>query len=144
MEYYKRPVTILLVEDNAADIALTREAFKFWQTPVHLVTMPNGMDALHYLRNTAEELPAFILLDLNLPGWHGKGFLREIKTDRVLKKIPVIVLTTSTASNDVMESYGLHANSYVVKPLDIDEFFQKIKHIEAFWLDTALLPTSGT
>lgn len=103
--------------------------------------MSNGVDAFNYLRSNQDALPALILLDLNLPHWDGKSLLREIKADKVLRKIPVIVLTTSNSNEDVMESYGLHANCYVVKPLDIDEFFQKIKHIEAFWLDTALLPT---
>lgn len=141
MENYKSPVNILLVEDSAADVALTQEAFKQWQTPVRLIIMSNGLEALSYLRNTQNSPPALILLDLNLPHWSGKGLLREIKGDGALKKIPVIILTTSNSNEDVMESYGLHANSYVVKPLDIDQFFQKIKHIEAFWLGTALLPT---
>lgn len=141
MEHYKRPVNILLVEDNPADAALTLEAFKQCQSRAHIIVLPNGLEALYYLRSETNKQPDLILLDLNLPRWDGKSLLQEIKSDTVLKKIPVVVLTTSDAKNDVMECYGLHANSYVVKSLDIDQYFKKIKEIDMFWMDTALLPS---
>lgn len=139
MEHSQSFVTILLVEDNAADVELTREAFRYCRTPVQLISIPNAMDALNYLRGMPQNSPALILLDLNLPCWDGKKFLKEIKADNGLKKIPVIVITTSSAHEDVIECYNLHANSYIVKPIDIEQYFQKIKNLEAFWLDTALL-----
>ncbi len=99
------------------------------------------MEALDYLRASDTNLPDLILLDLNLPRWDGKSLLREIKSDQSLKRIPVIILTTSNSEQDVVESYDLHANCYIVKPLDIDQFFKRIKGIETFWLETALLPS---
>jgi len=141
VENYKNRVNILLVEDNLANVELTREAFERCVTPVRMEVMHNGMDALHYLRNVPDSLPDMILLDLNLPHWNGISFLKEIKSDHTLKRIPVIVLTTSSAEKDVTESYNLHANCYIVKPIDIDHFFEKIKHLEVFWFDTVLLPT---
>lgn len=141
MEYYKIPINILLVEDSPADVALTLEAFKQCNYPAHILVKDNAMEALDYLRASDTNLPDLILLDLNLPRWDGKSLLREIKSDQALKRIPVIVLTTSNSEQDVVESYDLHANCYIVKSLDIDQFFKKIKGIETFWLDTALLPS---
>ncbi|MFN7120133.1 MAG: response regulator [Saprospiraceae bacterium] len=141
MEHYKSPVNILLVEDNPADAALTLEAFKQCRSHANITVLPNGMEALYYLRSSTIKLPDLILLDLNLPRWDGKNLLQEIKSDAVLKRIPVVVLTSSNARNDVMECYGLHANCYVVKSLDVDQYFENIRDIEKFWLDTALLPS---
>jgi CheY-like chemotaxis protein len=135
------PANILLVEDNPADVELTKEAFKQCQLPAHILVKPNGMEALEYLRTHLHNLPNLILLDLNLPRWDGKSLLRAIKSDRALRRIPVIVLTTSNAEQDVLESYDLHANCYIVKSLDIDHFFEKIRCLETFWLDTVLLPS---
>ena len=141
MEYYKIPINILLIEDSPADVALTMEAFKQCHNPVHILVKDNAMEALDYLRASDTNLPDLILLDLNLPRWDGKSLLREIKSDQSLKRIPVIILTTSNSEQDVVESYDLHANCYIVKPLDIDQFFKRIKGIETFWLETALLPS---
>lgn len=141
MEHYKIPINILLVEDNPADVALTMEAFKQCQFPTHILVKDNGMEALDHLHKLTNSLPDLILLDLNLPRWDGKSLLKEIKSDARLKRIPVIVLTTSNSEQDVLESYNLHANCYIVKSLDIDQFFKKIKGIETFWLNTALLPS---
>lgn len=141
MENYNNRFNVLLVEDNPADVELTKEAFKQCQSSAVIQAMSSGIEALNYLRNVQENLPDAILLDLNLPSWDGKSFLRELKTDGNLRKIPVIVLTTSDTSKDVRESYSLYANSYIVKPLDVDIYFEKIKHLDAFWFRTALLPT---
>lgn len=140
MEKYKGSIDILLIEDNPADAALTIEAFKHCQYQINILVQPNGMEALNYLHNQATKLPDLILLDLNLPRWDGKSLLKEIKSNNILKKIPVVVLTTSQAERDVIDCYNLHANCYIVKSLDIDQYFKKIKGIETFWFDTALLP----
>lgn len=141
MENFKNSINILLVEDNPADAELALEAFKQWQLFLNVQIKQNAMEALHYLRTQAAKLPDLILLDLNLPRWDGKSLLKEIKFDQTLKKIPVIVLTTSDAKQDVEECYNLHANGYIVKSLDIDQYFKKIKGIETFWINTALLPS---
>lgn len=141
MENFKNPISILLVEDNPADAELALEAFKQWQLFLNVQIKQNAMEALHYLRTQGTKLPDLILLDLNLPRWDGKSLLKEIKFDQTLKKIPVIVLTTSDAKQDVEECYNLHANGYIVKSLDIDQYFKKIKGIETFWINTALLPS---
>lgn len=141
MENLKNSINILLVEDNPADAELALEAFKQWQLFLNVQIKQNAMEALHYLRTQAAKLPDLILLDLNLPRWDGKSLLKEIKVDQTLKKIPVIVLTTSDAKQDVEECYNLHANGYIVKSLDIDQYFKKIKGIETFWINTALLPS---
>lgn len=140
MEKKRGPFNVLLIEDNPADVELTLEAFSQCRSDVCIDVMPSGIEALNRLQEQKEELPDLILLDLNLPGWDGKSFLKEIKSDNRLKRIPVIILSTSNAESDVAESYSLNANCYVVKPLDIDLFFEKIKRIEVFWLDTVLLP----
>lgn len=140
MEKKRGPFNVLLIEDNPADVELTLEAFSQCRSDVCIDVMPSGIEALNRLQEQKEELPDLILLDLNLPGWDGKSFLKEIKSDNRLKRIPVIILSTSNADSDVAESYSLNANCYVVKPLDIDLFFEKIKRIEAFWLHTVLLP----
>lgn len=141
VEHYKIPINILLVEDNPADVVLTTEAVKQFEFPARIVVKNNGMEAWDHLRASPGNLPDLILLDLNLPRWDGKSLLRELKSDASLKRIPVIVLTTSNSEQDVVESYDLHANCYIVKSLDIDQFFKKIKGIETFWLNTALLPS---
>lgn len=140
MENYSGSFSVLVVEDNPGDVELTREAFKQCFAEVHIQVASSAMEALHLLRSNVNVLPDLILLDLNLPGWGGKSLLKEIKSDGRLRKIPVIVLSNSSASDDVVESYSLNANCYIVKPLDIDIFFEKIKQIEAFWFHTALLP----
>lgn len=143
MENFKSLFNVLLVEDNPADVELTVEAFKQCEAPVKVRAVSNGMEALDYLRGEKNVLPDLIMLDLNLPGWDGKSLLRVIKSDSRLRKVPVIILSTSSASIDVMESYSLYANCYIVKPLDIDSFFEKVRTIEKFWLNTVLLPSTA-
>ena len=105
----------------------------------------DGVDAIKFLRKEAEysdvNTPDLILLDLNLPKKDGREVLKEIKTDNLLKKIPVVVLTTSNAEQDIMKSYNLHVNCYINKPVDFEKFFDIIQKIEEFWLTTAILPT---
>ncbi len=144
MENFKSLFNVLLVEDNPADVELTVEAFKQCNAPVQIKVVSNALEALDFLRGDKGVLPDLIMLDLNLPGWDGKSLLREIKSDSRLRKVPVIILSTSSAGKDVMESYSLHANCYIVKPMDIDSFFEKIKTIEKFWLHTVLLPSTVT
>ena len=139
-----RPIDILLVEDNPADARLTREAFKEGKVQNQLHVVPDGVEALAYLRRQGEyreaRRPDLILLDLNLPRMDGREVLREVKGDEHLKTIPIVVLTTSAADQDVARSYGLHANSYVTKPVDLDKFIEVVRSIEDFWLTIVTLP----
>ena len=139
-----RPVQILLVEDNPGDVGLTLEALKEATLPNKLTVVKNGTEALAFLRrqgqHTQAARPDLILLDLNLPKKDGRKVLAEIKADANLKRIPVVVLTTSEDEQDVMESYNLHANCYIVKPLDLDRFITVVKSIEDFWLRIVVLP----
>lgn len=140
-----RPVNILLIEDNPGDVRLTQEAFKEGRLPVNLQVVMDGVEAMKYLRKEApyEKMvtPDLILLDLNLPKRDGREVLQDIKTDKFLKRIPVVVLTTSNAEQDILKSYNLYVNSYINKPVDFDKFFDTIQKIEDFWLATAILPT---
>ena len=139
-----RPVQILLVEDNPGDVGLTLEALKEATLPNKLTVVKNGADALSLLRRQGQHVgaarPDLILLDLNLPKKDGRKVLAEIKGDDNLKRIPVVVLTTSEDEQDVLESYNLHANCYIVKPLDLDRFITVVKSIEDFWLRIVVLP----
>jgi CheY-like chemotaxis protein len=139
-----RPVQILLVEDNPGDVGLTLEALKEATLPNKLTVVKNGADALSLLRRQGQHAgaarPDLILLDLNLPKKDGRKVLAEIKGDANLKRIPVVVLTTSEDEQDVLESYNLHANCYIVKPLDLDRFITVVKSIEDFWLRIVVLP----
>jgi CheY-like chemotaxis protein len=135
-----RPVQILLVEDNPGDVGLTLEALKEATLPNKLTVVKNGADALSLLRHAGAARPDLILLDLNLPKKDGRKVLAEIKSDDNLKRIPVVVLTTSEDEQDVLESYNLHANCYIVKPLDLDRFITVVKSIEDFWLRIVVLP----
>jgi two-component system, chemotaxis family, response regulator Rcp1 len=139
-----RPVEILLVEDNLGDARLTREALKEGNVFNNLTVLPDGVEAMSYLRRegryaTAPQ-PDLILLDLNLPKKDGREVLQEIKADEHLKTIPVVVLTSSSAEQDVAKSYGLHANCYVTKPVDLEQFIGAVKAIEDFWLTVVTLP----
>jgi chemotaxis family two-component system response regulator Rcp1 len=131
---------VLLVEDSLACTALVREAFSACGRSEALVTVRNGEDATAYLRREGKfaeaERPDLVLLDLNLPGKDGREVLMEIKSDDQLRKIPIVVLTTSRASQDISAAYDLHANGYVVKPDHIDHLFRVIKSIDEFWLQT--------
>jgi two-component system, chemotaxis family, response regulator Rcp1 len=138
------PFEILLVEDNPSDVELVREALQGWTKPNQIAVVEDGVKALQYLRRQPpygdRQPPQLILLDLNLPKKDGMEVLREIKADEDLSAIPVIVLTTSDRENDVRSAYALHANCYLTKPLEIDEFMSKVQAIESFWLNFVRLP----
>jgi DNA-binding response OmpR family regulator len=141
-----RLAEILLVEDNEGDIELTREAFEEAKFRNNLHIAEDGDIALDYLfkRNGYEDavIPDIILLDLNLPSTDGKEVLEAIKADASLKRIPVIVLTSSQADKDIVESYDLHANCYIVKPVNATKFMAVVRSVENFWVDIVCLPTN--
>lgn len=145
--YIDQPVTILLVEDNLGDVRLTREALKEGKIRNVMYDVNDGVEALAFLRQTGEHIeaarPDLILLDLNLPKKGGLEVLAEIKADPDLRRIPVVVLTTSQAEQDVLRSYNHHANAYVTKPVDLDQFIVVVKSIEDFWLEIVTLPPDG-
>lgn len=144
LDPHHRAVEILLVEDNPDDVDLTIEAFKESGSRSHLHVVEDGVEALAFLRRRGAHRqaprPALILLDLNLPRKSGHEVLREIKTDPDLRRIPVVVLTTSAADTDVARSYQLAANCYITKPLDLDAFLSVVRLVDRFWLDIATLP----
>jgi len=139
-----RPVEVLLVEDNPGDVRLTQEALKDGRVFVNLTVANDGVEAMEVLRrqgvHAAKPRPDLILLDLNLPRKNGREVLEEIKADEVLKRIPVIVMTTSKAEQDIHRVYNLNANCYVTKPVDLDEFLNVVRSIEDFWLTIVALP----
>ena len=140
-------MNIMLVEDNPADMRLVREALAEGEIAAHLDWAPSGEDALDRLRGRgayagAPTLPDLVLLDLNLPGLHGQEVLAEIKSDPALRRIPVLVLTSSSARTDVLAAYAAHANAYLVKPDAYDEFLALIEGVRSHWLGTVLLPNS--
>lgn len=138
-------ITILLIEDNPGDVRLTQEAFKEGRKNVNLDVVMDGVEAINYLYKKGEyqnkKNPDLILLDLNLPKMDGREVLEKVKGDDNLRRIPVIVLTTSDADQDILKSYNLHVNCYLNKPVDFDKFFDIIQKIEDFWLTTAILPS---
>ncbi|HXV93211.1 MAG TPA: response regulator [Pseudonocardia sp.] len=140
-----RIINVLLVEDDPGDVLMTREAFDEYLHN-HLDVVTDGAEALSYLRRegryTGAPRPDLILLDLNLPRRDGREVLQEVKDDPDLRHIPVIVLTTSQAEEDVLRSYQLHANAYVTKPVDFDSFIDAIKQIDHFFVSVVKLPTS--
>ena len=139
-----RPIEILLVEDNPGDVRLTQEALGEAKVRNNLAVAKDGVEALSYLRREPpfEEAsrPDLILLDLNLPRKDGREVLAEIKADANLRRLPVVVLTTSSAEKDVLESYNLYANCYITKPVDLDQFVRIVSSIEDFWLTIVKLP----
>lgn len=141
-----RPVEILLVEDNPGDIRLTIEALKEGKVSNNLQTVNDGVDALAYLRKQGKFAdavrPDLVLLDLNLPKKNGREVLEEIKQDSDLKRLPVVVLTTSNAEQDVLKTYDLHANCYITKPVDLEQFLKVVRSIEDFWLTIVRLPNT--
>ncbi len=141
-----RTIEILLVEDNPGDARLTLEAFKEGRVLNNLTVMKDGVEALAYLRREGPyanaKQPDLILLDLNLPRKDGREVLSEIKADERLMKIPVIVLTTSAAEEDIARAYSRHANCYITKPVDLDQFLRVAQSIETFWLSLVKLPTN--
>jgi len=134
------PIEILLVEDNPADVRLTREALREGKVRNNLSVARDGEEALAFLRREGEVRPDLILLDLNLPRRDGREVLKEIKTDPRLMSIPVVVLTTSAAEADIVKSYALHANCYITKPVDLEQFITVVKSIDDFWLTIVKLP----
>ncbi len=138
------PVKILLVEDNPGDIRLTKEALREGKVYNEMHVATDGLEALAFLRQKGQYAnaprPDVVLLDLNLPLMNGVEVLAEIKADHHLKRIPVIVLTTSEDERDILKSYDLHANAYVTKPVDLERFIEIIEQIEGFWLTIVKLP----
>jgi CheY-like chemotaxis protein len=137
-------VEILLVEDNPGDVRLTQEALKEGKVYNNLHWAKDGVEALEFLRregrHSGAPRPDIILLDLNLPKKDGREVLSVIKGDERFKQIPVVVLTTSKAEEDVLRSYELHANCYITKPVDLDKFIQVVHSIDRFWLTVVTLP----
>ena len=141
----RRAIEILLVEDNPGDVRLTLEAFKEGGALNKFTVMNNGVDALAYLHQQGpyvhSVLPDLILLDLNLPKKDGREVLAEIKADEHLLKIPVVILTTSAAEEDIARAYSAHANCYITKPVDLNQFLRVVRSIESFWLTLVKLPS---
>lgn len=142
-----RLIEVLLVEDNPGDVRLTREALKDGRLLNNLSVVGDGVEALSFLRRQGKfveaALPDLILLDLNLPKKDGREVLAEIKADPALRRIPVVVLTTSSAEEDILKTYDLHANCYITKPVDLEQFMRVIKSIEDFWVSVVKLPCKG-
>jgi chemotaxis family two-component system response regulator Rcp1 len=139
-----KPIDILLVEDNPGDVRLTQEAFKDAKVKNQLYIAKDGIEAMAFLHQEGkykdDPRPDLILLDLNLPKKDGREVLEEIKNDETLRRIPVVILTTSKADEDILRTYDLHANCYISKPVDLDEFMTVIRSIENFWLTVVKLP----
>ena len=140
-----KPIDILIVEDNPGDARLIKEVINGNKIQCQLHLVKDGVEAMNFL-NRKEEFtdsprPDLIFLDLNLPKKDGREVLAEIKTDDNLKQIPVVVMTTSQAEEDILKAYSLHANCYVTKPLDLDQFVNVVKSIEDFWFSLVKLPT---
>ncbi len=140
----EKPIDILLVEDNPADIRLTQEAFKETRIPNNLHIVRDGAEALAFLQQQNQYAgaprPDLILLDLNLPKKDGREVLTIVKQMPELKRIPIVILTTSKTEEDINQTYEHHANCYITKPADLDEFLNVIKTIETFWLSVVQLP----
>jgi two-component system, chemotaxis family, response regulator Rcp1 len=138
-------IKILLVEDNPGDVRLTLEAFKEGKVRNQISVVNDGVEALAFLRRegqyAAAPRPDVILLDLNLPKKDGYEVLAEIKHDPILRRIPVVILTTSEAERDILQTYYMHANCYITKPVDLEQFITIIKSIESFWLNVVKLPS---
>jgi chemotaxis family two-component system response regulator Rcp1 len=136
---------LLLVEDSPSDVFLTKQALKAAQQEINLSVVTDGVEALAFLKQQGKYAnaprPKLIFLDLNMPRKDGRELLAEIKNDEDLKCIPVIVLTSSNADQDLLQAYGLHANCYIVKPATFAEFKEIIERIETFWFNTVILPS---
>lgn len=141
----RRATEILVVEDNPADVRLTIEALRDVDIPTQLHVARDGAEALAFVRQEGNYAdcprPDLVLLDLNLPKRDGREVLAYMKNDPKLRSIPVVVLTTSDAEQDVLRSYSLHANCYVKKPMDLDGFLATVRSVESFWLGVARLPS---
>ncbi len=143
-ELRSEPIEVLLVEDDPGDVLMTKEAFADYKIANRLNVVTNGEDAIAYLRKlgrfTEAVTPDLVLLDLNLPRRNGREVLAEIKQDPVLRRVPVVVLTTSEAEEDVLAAYNLHANAYVRKPVDFDQFVAAVRAIDDFFITVVRLP----
>jgi CheY-like chemotaxis protein len=142
-----KPIEILMVEDNPGDARLVVEALKDGKVRNKLTIVEDGVEAIAFLRKEGKYKnalrPDLMLLDLNMPRKDGREVLAEIKSDENLKRIPVVVLTTSEAEEDILKSYNLHANCYITKPVDLDKFIKVIEAIDDFWLTIVKLPPNG-
>lgn len=147
LEMTGRKAEFLLVEDNPGDVRLTREALKESKLSNNLHVVSNGVEALAFLRRQGgfadAPRPDLILLDLNLPRMDGREVLAEIKADASLKRIPVVVVTSSEAEQDILRTYDLHVNCYVTKPVDLEQFMKVVHSIQTFWLTIVKLPTGS-
>ena len=145
MSVYNGCVQVLLVEDNPGDVRLTKEALKEGKLLNQLTVVGDGVEALSFLRKEGRYAdavqPELILLDLNLPKKDGREVLAEIKADPNLRRIPVVVLTTSSSEEDILKIYDLHANCYITKPVDLEQFMGVVKSIEDFWVSVVKLPS---
>jgi len=143
----QRSIEILLIEDNPGDVRLREEALKEGKVINRLSVVPDGVEAIEYLRKRGDyasaATPDLVLLDLNLPKKDGREVLAEVKQDPELRKIPVVVLTTSRDEQDILKSYDLHANCYITKPVDFEQFIRVVRAIEDFWLSVVKLPPNG-
>src|SRR5437867_1641698 len=141
---HAKPIEILLVEDSVTDELMVKAAFEYVKVAIHLHVVDNGVDAIAFLRHEGPQANApgvhLILLDLNLPKKNGQEVLAEIKADEQLRTIPVVVLTSSQAEADILQAYGLYANCYITKPMDLAGFAEAIRTIEHFWFAVASLP----
>lgn len=144
--FNRRPIEILLVEDNPGDVRLTVEALRDAKVRNNMAVVRDGVEALQYLHREGEfsdaPRPDVILLDLNLPRMDGREVLAEVKEDPQLKQIPIVILTTSAAETDILQAYELHANCYIAKPVDLEQFITVVKSIEEFWFEIVKLPRS--
>jgi CheY-like chemotaxis protein len=145
METQKKPIEILLVEDNPGDVRLTKEALRDYKLINNLSVAMDGEEALNFLFKRGDyansPTPDLILLDLNLPKIDGREVLKEIKSDKNLKKIPVIVLSTSESEADIEGSYDNYANCYITKPIDFNDFIEVVKQFQDFWISLVKLPS---
>lgn len=141
-----RPAEVLLVEDSPGDVRLTREALKEGKVRNNLSVVSDGVEAMEFLRREGRfadaPRPDIVLLDLNMPRKDGREVLAEMKGDDTLKRIPVVILTTSDAEQDILRTYNLHANCYLKKPVDLEQFISIVKSVEDFWLTIVQLPGS--
>ena len=142
-----KPVEILLVDDNPGDVRLTEEVLREQKMRNVLHTVADGEEAMAFLRRQGKfkdaPRPGLILLDLNLPKKDGREVLAEIKQDEELKLLPVVILTTSQAEEDVLKAYGLHANCYITKPVDLEQLITVVRNIKEFWLTIVAMPTDS-
>ncbi|MBP6469982.1 MAG: response regulator [Chloroflexi bacterium] len=139
-----QPISILLIEDNPGDVRLTMEALKEGKILNQMSVVADGIEAIDLLKNSDNQTrPDLIMLDLSLPRMSGLEVLAAIKGDDALRPIPVVILTTSDSEQDILDSYNMHANCYVTKPVDLDQFIKVVRSIEEFWLTVVQLPTTN-